>query len=268
MRYFDGIFFNAFGEVSHCTQFSLRRAFNGYYGIQFTYAGKFAFRMDDGAFSVTDGPCAFLSRPGHVYDYGSWQKEPRMHFYVCFSGPRAEAFQKGGLLDFDASDPVVRISGAEQFLATVRELLRYLRKADASRPGSRSVLLLEDLLLQLQEQPAAARRPNPFCENHILQLRERITADPRQDWNFEAEAAKLSISVSHFRRLFREITGNAPNRFLTTVRLNQALDLLQKSDLSIAEISHRCGFPDEFYFSRLFRQYRRLSPREYRKEFR
>ena len=80
------------------------------------------------------------------------------------------------------------------------------------------------------------------------------------DWHFEDEARKLSISYSHFRRLFREVAGCAPNQFLISARLSYAENMLEDGVLPIAEVAHRCGFADEFYFSRLFKKHRMISP--------
>ena len=102
----------------------------------------------------------------------------------------------------------------------------------------------------------------------LQKLREEIVAAPQDEWNFEEEAGRMSVSYSHFRRIFRMLTGYAPTQFLIECRLNHAMKLLTNTALSIREIAHESGFEDEYYFSRIFRKHRQLTPSAYRKEFR
>ena len=91
-------------------------------------------------------------------------------------------------------------------------------------------------------------------------VREKIMRQPLLNWSFEDEARRLSVSYSHFRRLFREVAGCAPNQFLIEARLSYAERLLENGVLPVAEVARRCGFNDEFYFSRLFKKHRMISP--------
>jgi AraC family L-rhamnose operon transcriptional activator RhaR/AraC family L-rhamnose operon regulatory protein RhaS len=53
---------------------------------------------------------------------------------------------------------------------------------------------------------------------------------------------------------------------VTRVRIMDALRQLRETDLTIAEIAARCGFSDQSYFDRRFRQAFGRSPRQFRKE--
>ena len=53
---------------------------------------------------------------------------------------------------------------------------------------------------------------------------------------------------------------------VTRVRINNALQLLRETDLTIAEIAAKTGFSDQSYFDRRFRQAFGKSPREWRKK--
>jgi AraC-like DNA-binding protein len=87
-------------------------------------------------------------------------------------------------------------------------------------------------------------------------------------WDFEKEARKLAVSYPHFRRLFEQFFQVPPGKFLLSARLEKAAALLTGSDLQIREVAQECGFEDEFYFSRIFKKYRRLPPKKYRSNFR
>ena len=60
--------------------------------------------------------------------------------------------------------------------------------------------------------------------------------------------------------------GETINHLITQKRLQQAKILLKNSDKSISEIAEAVGFNDYNYFSRIFKKYYGISPRDYRKQ--
>ena len=62
------------------------------------------------------------------------------------------------------------------------------------------------------------------------------------------------ISASTLHRLFIRHLGISPKQYLTKLRLNQALSLLAQNKSSVKEIAFLCGFSDEKYFSRMFKE--------------
>jgi AraC-like DNA-binding protein len=44
-----------------------------------------------------------------------------------------------------------------------------------------------------------------------------------------------------------------------------ALELLDRPELSLREVAHRCGYHDTEYFARLFRRYHHTSPGQFRR---
>ena len=55
-----------------------------------------------------------------------------------------------------------------------------------------------------------------------------------------------------------------PHTYLIQKRLNTAKELLLDDSLSIQEIAARTGYPDSFSFSKQFKKYTSLTPREFR----
>ena len=62
------------------------------------------------------------------------------------------------------------------------------------------------------------------------------------------------ISPSSLQRAFLQHMGMSPKQYITKLRMNKALQLLAEDRLSVKEISFLCGFSDEKYFSRAFKE--------------
>lgn len=78
-------------------------------------------------------------------------------------------------------------------------------------------------------------------------------------------AAGVCVSASYLGELFRKETGMSLFDYIGRVRVDKARLELENSDDPISEIALRLGYYDSSYFSRSFRTYTGMTPREYRK---
>ncbi|MFA6568506.1 MAG: helix-turn-helix transcriptional regulator [Victivallales bacterium] len=266
MKYFKGISFIGCGEHAQHGYIQKDRFFDGYYGIQYNHAGLMDFAMGDNPRQQVEGPYAFISQPRLKFYYGSPSGKTRHHVYACFKGPRADRFIRDGLIVLNRRQPLIRIVNSERFLHTLRELVENIG-CNPPQNYDRAALLLEDLLLQLHEQPAEKPEINSHLIPGLKQLENALAQNPQLEWDFTEEALSLGVSYPHFRRIFRQHAGTSPVNYLIKCRLQNAAQLLLHSSDQISAISEKCGMPDGFYFSRLFKKYYNLPPKTYRKEF-
>ncbi len=83
------------------------------------------------------------------------------------------------------------------------------------------------------------------------------------------QMAKLAgLSSTHFNRRFRKMIGMSPTRFLHSLRIEYARQLLARSDRPVGEISLETGYHDQSHFTRHFRKLAGMTPRMYRSSFR
>ena len=73
------------------------------------------------------------------------------------------------------------------------------------------------------------------------------------------------VSTSTLQRKFHKYFEISPKQYLIRLRMNRALDLLTADELSVREIALACGFSDEKYFSRAFREQYGCSPTQMKK---
>ncbi len=87
-----------------------------------------------------------------------------------------------------------------------------------------------------------------FLQKVRLLVEQRLPDDIRV-----GELAKVlhCTRVQVFRKI-KSLTGQSPSQFIRKIRLDKSLELLQKTDLSVAEIAYSVGFDDPKYFTRVF----------------
>ena len=71
--------------------------------------------------------------------------------------------------------------------------------------------------------------------------------------------------MRNLNHLFREETEFTPMRALLEFRLDKACRLLRHNSDSIEQIASDAGFPNRYYFSRMLREHRGVSPAAYRR---
>jgi AraC-like DNA-binding protein len=89
----------------------------------------------------------------------------------------------------------------------------------------------------------------------------------RQYWDqiTPIDAAKtVNMSPSHFRRAFKQVTGQSFVLYLNHFRIAKAQELLVSTDKSIAEVGMEVGFCDQSYFGLIFRRCTQMTPLFYR----
>ena len=77
-------------------------------------------------------------------------------------------------------------------------------------------------------------------------------------------AAHVHLNPQYFSVLFKRETGHSVVDHLTHLRLEQAKGLLRDTVLPINQVAAQVGFDDPDYFSRQFRKYNGMNPRQYR----
>lgn len=96
-------------------------------------------------------------------------------------------------------------------------------------------------------------------------MTEFVHAHFEEDISVAAIAAEVGLSPNHANKVFKEKTGRTIKKYLTSMRLQKAVELLMDPSLRLNEVAQQCGFSDSNYFSRVFRSYTGKLPSEYRK---
>ncbi|WP_163132574.1 AraC family transcriptional regulator [Agarivorans sp. Alg241-V36] len=123
------------------------------------------------------------------------------------------------------------------------------------------------LLCVLQNQLAQAKQQQTKVTR--LQM-EHIDRYIQQHLHRKITVAQLAgcvfLAESQFHLLFRQQTGLTPHQYLLRQRFSAAKQFLSTPQLSIEQISHRCGFASQSSFTSAFSAFYGISPARYRKQ--
>jgi AraC family transcriptional regulator len=101
-------------------------------------------------------------------------------------------------------------------------------------------------------------------QRKLKQVLEYIEAHLAEDISLEHLASLSGISSCYFSRLFKQSMQIAPHQYVIRQRVELAKQLIQQSDLCIADISLLCGFSHQSHLSRHFKRLVGFSPNAFR----
>ena len=98
----------------------------------------------------------------------------------------------------------------------------------------------------------------------LRRVRDRIDREYAQPLNVEALARTAHMSAGHLSRQFRAAYGESPYSYLMTRRIERAMALLRRGDLSVTEVCFEVGFSSLGTFSTRFAELVGMPPSTYR----
>lgn len=128
---------------------------------------------------------------------------------------------------------------------------------------------LDDLCYSLQETLEAFTE-NMFeyipSKNHELIKKAilYISKNFSSQLTLEEVAGHVHLNPAYFSSIFKQSTGSSFKEYLNMIRIEDSKRLLTNTDYSIIDIAVAVGFEDHSYFSRVFKKYTGLTPRQYR----
>jgi AraC-like DNA-binding protein len=117
--------------------------------------------------------------------------------------------------------------------------------------------------LRVTSTPAAAQHLRDLAR--LRRVRDRIDREYAEPLDVEALARGANMSAGHLSREFRLAYGEAPYGYLMTRRIERAMALLRRGDLSVTEVCFTVGCSSLGTFSTRFTELVGVSPSTYRR---
>lgn len=91
-----------------------------------------------------------------------------------------------------------------------------------------------------------------------------ISRNFANELTLEEVATHVHLNPAYFSSVFKQSTGSSFKEYLNMIRIEESKRLLANTDYTIIDIAIAAGFEDQSYFSRVFKKYTGLTPRQYR----
>jgi AraC-like DNA-binding protein len=115
-----------------------------------------------------------------------------------------------------------------------------------------------------QAEPMDSLGLFPEDATDVREALTKMALYPDRPWRVATLARLCRLSEPHFYRKFKQATGSTPIDWLRRERINHARRRLLESGDPIKQISEQVGYNDPFFFSRDFKRYTGVAPKNYR----
>jgi AraC-like DNA-binding protein len=129
--------------------------------------------------------------------------------------------------------------------------------------GSAGVPARRGTIWHVTTSPAAAQRLRDLAR--LRRVRDRIDRDYEQPLDVEALARGAHMSAGHLSREFKLAYGESPYGYLMTRRIERAMALLRRGDMSVTEVCFAVGCSSLGTFSTRFTELVGVPPSTYRR---
>lgn len=225
---------------------------NPYFRMHLVYKGKATLCVGSMKYALIPGTL-FITFPYQQYQIVDDQK--CTYLYISFDGPGAEALTR----QFGISKTRMvfkRFSHVTDFWMTS------IRRANPSNilVLTESVLLHTLSFIERSEQKRAYHT-NPQMDA-IVQYIHNNYADT--ELTISKLADIFGFSRKYLSAVFSQNMQINFTDYLTKVRIEKAMEMLEKKKCSVGELARKCGFSDPFYFSKVFKKVTGVPPSRYK----
>ena len=119
------------------------------------------------------------------------------------------------------------------------------------------------MILQVTSRPTAQERLRDLAR--LRRVRDRIDRDYTQPLDVEALARGEHMSAGHLSREFKAAYGESPYSYLMTRRIERAMTLLRRGDMSVTDACFAVGCSSLGTFSTRFTELVGVTPSTYRR---
>lgn len=203
----------------------------------------------------------YLPRQEQCYEYYGEEK-PEI-YWVHFTGKDVKTI----LRRFDIPmDKNVFFSGVPSAYAHLfKEMIREFQNCRTGYEELLEMYLRQIFLLIQRTRQENSPSISTYLQKEMEYAKQYFQEHYNEDIQIKDYAKSRSMSVSWFLRNFKEFVGQSPTQYLLTLRMNNAVSLLETTDYNVNEISAIIGYDNALYFSRLFKKHKGVSPSEYRR---
>lgn len=123
------------------------------------------------------------------------------------------------------------------------------------------------LLMELSQEYSRNRDSSDKLPAAVISAREWIKNHYYQSFDVTKMADAVGYRADYLSSLFKRSMGISIVRYTNQLRIKTAKTLLSNYDVSIKEAAFSCGFSDEKYFMKVFKQLEGITPSQYKKSF-
>jgi signal transduction histidine kinase/ligand-binding sensor domain-containing protein/DNA-binding response OmpR family regulator len=173
------------------------------------------------------------------------------HIPIILLTARSAEEQKLEGFEVGTDEYITKPFNFEILVSRIRNLILQREKFQKSFPRQFDVKASELNITSLDEK---------FIQDALKCVEENVSVT---EFSVEDLSHELGISRAHLYKKIHSLTGKSPLEFIRSIRLQHAAQLLERSQLTVAEVAYKIGFNNPKYFAKYFKDEYHMLPSVY-----
>lgn len=209
--------------------------------IYYVFSGKGIFKINGECYHVSAGSMFFIPPYVPAY-YEADAVKPWDYVWVDFTSQGALPVELPEVMECPAAQPIF-----------------HTMKRCEQQEGGRTAFLCA----KLWELFALLLENSQILEDSVAMSLDYMHSEYMNGITVEQITQRLNIDRSYFSTLFKKKTGISPGKYLLDYRMRIAASLLMANGTSVSVTANSVGYSNIYIFSKMFKRYYGVSPREY-----
>jgi AraC-like DNA-binding protein len=248
------------GGYEKCApDFEINRSNYPYCFIKYTIKGEGSLTIKNKDYEIKPGVITGFG-PGVPHHYIADSKNPMEHIFVTFVGKEAKHLLEKSLL---SDKGIILLHNPTEVSDIIEKIFKI---GSEKRQHSQLICCnyLRILCLLLGQNAEHVENDYSLAMTTFLECKRYIDINFSMITSSAQAAEHCGINPRYMSALFKKCHLSPPHEYIMRLKMNKAANMLLASTLSIKEIAFKIGFEDQYHFSRNFKKFHKLSPRNYR----
>ena len=232
------------------------------YIIHFVTEGKGFYNLNGKLYSIKKGDVFYIPANYTIYYYPV-TTDPWKYFWFEYNGQNALTMnQKAG---FTENNPVYSVKNFNKFQSVFTDMMDNLNeKAD----DYIAISCIYRFFYEISVERSLSMQLHLNARDDLMKKIFHYIGSSYSDSSLSLSeiAERFNLNASYLSRLFKKQCGVQLSKYIIEYRMQKALVLLERPDLSIKAIALSVGYNDPLYFSKEFVRKFKKSPTSYRQE--
>ena len=236
------------------------------YHVHFIFHGKGTLKINGQSFHLHRGQIFMLPPDTEVFYYAD-PEDPWHYAWITFAGTRAGLFlEKAGLSqECPVRDACI---DPEEFLAIIEKILN-VHELTIVNELTRTSLLYEAIALLISswnQKPDREKKTETYDYSPEIYVNSALEYIHKHYNHIRVSdvASCIGISRYYLTHIFKDKMHVSPQEYIVRYRMEQSSRLLCTTSLSVQDIAKKAGYENPLTFSKIFKNYYGLSPKNYR----
>ncbi len=230
-----------------------------YYLIHYILAGSGTFKTDQSIYKLHAGQ-GFLIEPGQETTYIADKNTPWSYVWIGFSGNFADQLMQQ--IPLNQREPIFSLNDPKRLIELVNLLL--LKSVNSTTKKLLNLSYLLEFLSIISNATIISRESTTSISD--IYVEKAISLINKNFPNISAAslAQMIGLDRSYLGKRFKKVTGMTLQTYLKNYKITQARHLIESTNLSLLEISQRCGYQRVDSLARTFKATYGLTPSDFR----